>query len=279
MATYAIGDVQGCFGSLLSLLETLRFDAARDRLWFTGDLVNRGPRSLETLRFVRDLGNRAVTVLGNHDLHLLGVACGGRRLKTGDTLADVLEAPDRDALIVWLRHQPLLHRDAERGVIMVHAGLPPQWTPDVAQAGTAAIETALRGPGIKKLMRQMSGKQCDSWSASLPYTEQLGYIANCLTRMRYCDATGRLDLKEKGPPGSQPAPYLPWFALPERLHASETIVFGHLASLGPCNEPGVYALDTGCVWGGALTALCLETWERTSVPCHDMIEGGTNAEA
>ena len=279
MATYAIGDVQGCFDSLMALLETLRFDPVRDRLWFTGDLVNRGPRSLETLRFVRDLGDRAITVLGNHDLHLLGVACGSRRLKAGDTLADVLEAPDCHELIAWLRRRPLLHRDADRGVTLVHAGLPPQWTLEVAQACAAAVEAELRGAGIKNLLRQMSGDRCDSWSASLPCTDQLGYIVNCLTRMRYCDSAGVLELREKGPPGSQPASYLPWFAVPGRLHAAETIVFGHWASLGSCNESGVHALDTGCVWGGALTALCLETWERTSVPCHDLLEGGFDAEA
>ena len=279
MATYAIGDVQGCFGSLTILLETLRFDPANDRLWFTGDLVNRGPRSLETLRFVRDLGDRAVTVLGNHDLHLLGVACGGRRLKAGDTLTDVLEAPDRDELIAWLRFQPLLHRDADRAVTMVHAGLPPQWTLDAAQACAAAVEAKLRSAGIKKLMRHLSANQCDMWSPALPYADQLGYIINCLTRLRYCDPAGRLELREKGPPGSQPAPYLPWFSVPGRLHASETVIFGHWASLGACNEPGVHALDTGCVWGGVLTALCLETWERTSVPCRDLNEGGFDAEA
>ncbi len=279
MATYVIGDVQGCFGSLMALLETLRFSPVHDRLWFTGDLVNRGPRSLETLRFVRDLGDRAVTVLGNHDLHLLGVAYGSRRLRAGDTLTDVLEAPDRDDLIAWLRHRPLLHRDADHAVTMVHAGLPPQWTLGAAQICAAAVESELRGAGIKDLMRQMSGSQCDSWSASLPCAEQLGYTVNCLTRMRYCDAAGRLELREKGPPESQSAPWLPWFAVPGRLHTSETLVFGHWASLGVCNEPGVHALDTGCVWGGALTALCLETRERTSVPCHDMLEGGYDAEA
>ena len=279
MATYAIGDVQGCFDSLMALLETLRFDSARDRLWFTGDLVNRGPRSLETLRFVRDLGDRAVTVLGNHDLHLLGVACGSRRLKAGDTLTDVLEAPDCHELIAWLRCRPLLHRDAGRGVTLVHAGLPPQWTPNVAQACAAAVEAELRGAGIENLLRQMSGDRCDSWSASLPCADQLGYVVNCLTRMRYCDSAGGLELREKGPPGSQPASYLPWFAVPGRLHASETVVFGHWASLGNCNASGVHALDTGCVWGGALTALCLETWERTSVSCHDLLEGGFDAEA
>ena len=279
MATYAIGDVQGCFGSLMRLLETLRFDAGRDRLWFAGDLVNRGPRSLETLRFVRGLGERAVTVLGNHDLHLLGVACGARKLRAGDTLTDVLEAPDRDDLICWLRRRPLLHRDADRGVTMVHAGLPPQWTLSTAQACAATVETGLRGTDIGQLLRQMAGDGNDAWSDSLPCAEQAGYILNCLTRMRYCDAWGRLELKEKGPPGNQREPYVPWFAVPGRLHVSESFVFGHWASLGPCNEPGVHALDTGCVWGGTLTALCLETWERTSVPCHDVLEGGTHAEA
>ena len=279
MATYAIGDVQGCFGSLMALLERLGFDADRDRLWFTGDLVNRGPRSLETLRFVRGLGDRAVTVLGNHDLHLLGVACGVRRLKPGDTIGDILEAPDRDHLIAWLRGQPLLHRDAELGIAMVHAGLPPQWTLRKARACAVAVEAALHGPGIEKVMRQTAGDGSDVWSASLPCDKQLGYIVNCLTRMRYCDAVGRLEFREKGPPGSQPAPYLPWFVVPGRLHATETIIFGHWASLGPCDEPGVHALDTGCVWGGALTALCLETWERTSVPCLDPLEGGQDAEA
>ena len=279
MATYAIGDVQGCFSSLMALLERLRFDAARDRLWFTGDLVNRGLRSLETLRFVRGLGDGAVTVLGNHDLHLLGVARGVRRLKPGDTIGNILEAPDRDHLIAWLRGRPLLHLDAERGIAMVHAGLPPQWTLQKAQACAAAVEAALRGPGIEKLMRQMSGDGSDVWSASLPCDKQLGYIVNSLTRMRCCDAAGRLEFREKGPPGGQPAPYLPWFAVPGRLHAAETIIFGHWASLGPCDEHGVHALDTGCVWGGALTALCLETWERTSVPCLDPLEGGQDAEA
>lgn len=279
MATYAIGDVQGCFGSLIALLKTLRFDPARDRLWFTGDLVNRGPRSLETLRFVRGLGDRAVTVLGNHDLHLLGVACGSRRLKAGDTITDVLAAQDRDDLVAWLRRRPLLHRDADRGITMVHAGLPPQWALGVAQACAMAVEAGLRGASGKALLRQMSGDRYDAWSASLPYADQLGYIVNCMTRLRYCDSAGRLELREKGSPGSQPAPYLPWFAVPGRLHASEEIVFGHWASLGAFNEPGIHALDTGCVWGGALTALCLETWERTSVPCYDMLEGGYDAEA
>ena len=199
MATYAIGDVQGCFESLMALLDTLQFDSARDRLWFTGDLVNRGPRSLETLRFVRNLGERAVTVLGNHDIHLLGVACGGRKLRSGDTLKGVLEAHDRDELIAWLRSRPLLHRDADRKLTMVHAGLPPQWRLSTAETCAVTVEAALNGPDIEMLLRQMSDNGCDAWSTFLPYVEQAGYILNCLTRMRYCDAAGRLELKDKGP--------------------------------------------------------------------------------
>ena len=235
MATYAIGDVQGCFGSLMALLETLRFDADRDRLWFTGDLVNRGPRSLDTLRFVRELGDRAVTVLGNHDLHLLGVACGIRRLKAGDTLGDVLEASDRDDLIDWLRRQPLLHRAADRGITMVHAGLPPQWTLDAAQACASAVEAELRDGGIKKLMGNLSGDRGDVWSASLPYADQLGYIVNCLTQLRYCDPAGRLELREKGPAG-KPAGTL------------SAVVCG---AGGGCTPRKRLSLATGPAWGPA----------------------------
>jgi bis(5'-nucleosyl)-tetraphosphatase (symmetrical) len=269
MAVYAIGDVQGCFRSLLTLLDAIAFDRNRDRLWFVGDLVNRGPQSLEVLRFVKDLGDRALTVLGNHDLHLLAVANGLTRLKAKDTFTDVLDAPDRDILLRWLRHRPLLHQDASLGMMIVHAGLPPQWTPTMAQACAAEVETVLRSPSYLTLLEHVSNNAYSSWSESLGHWERLGYIINCFTRLRYCDAEGRLALGEKGPPGSQPAPYLPWFTLPHRAYTGLDVVFGHWSTLGPCDTPGVYAIDTGCVWGGALTALCLQAKERMSVAAHE----------
>jgi bis(5'-nucleosyl)-tetraphosphatase (symmetrical) len=265
MATYAIGDVQGCFATLLQLLDTLGFHRDRDQLWFAGDLVNRGPHSLEVLRFVRDLGDRALTVLGNHDLHLLAVAHGQTRVKPKDTFTDVLEAPDRDALLTWLRHRPLLHHDVALGVTLVHAGLPPQWTPAVAQACAAEAEVVLRGPSYLECLRRIADNDCSHWSATLRGWEKFAYVLNCLTQLRYCDAAGRLALGAKGPPGTQSPPYLPWFALPQRAHVDHTILFGHWATLGAYTAPGIYALDTGCVWGGTLSALCVETKERISV--------------
>jgi bis(5'-nucleosyl)-tetraphosphatase (symmetrical) len=269
MATYAIGDVQGCLASLLALLDTIGFDRARDRLWFTGDLVNRGPHSLEVLRLVRDLGDRAVTVLGNHDLHLLAVAQGQGSLRPKDTFTDVLEAPDRDALLTWLRQQPLLYHDATLDMTLVHAGLPPQWTLAMARTHAAAVEEVLRGANYPEFLAHLEATTVTQWSPALGVQERLCYITCCLTRLRYCDMTGQLAPEVKDPPGSQPAPYLPWFAIPGRASAGCHIVFGHWATLGSCSAPGVYHLDTGCVWGGTLTALCLETHERVSIACRD----------
>jgi bis(5'-nucleosyl)-tetraphosphatase (symmetrical) len=266
MAVYAIGDVQGCFTALLTLLDRLQFDDARDRLWFAGDLVNRGPQSLEVLRFVKALGERAVTVLGNHDLHLLTVAYGQRRLKPQDTFTDVLAAPDRDDLLTWLRHRPLLHHDATFGMTLIHAGLPPQWTLAMAQAYAAEVEAVLRGPDYPLYLKNLDGPAPEQGRATSDTRERLRYITHCLTRLRFCDADGRLN-DASGPPGSQPPPYLPWFAFPQRASADLTMVFGHWSSLGLYSASGVYGLDTGCVWGGALTALCLETREHTSVQC------------
>jgi bis(5'-nucleosyl)-tetraphosphatase (symmetrical) len=270
MATYAIGDVQGCFETLCALLDTIAFDRTRDRLWFVGDLVNRGPRSLDVLQFVKALGDRALTVLGNHDLKLLAVAHGLKTLNSQDTLTEILEAPDREALLTWLCHRPFFHFDPALEVAMVHAGLPPQWTLEMAQDHAADLETALQGPAYLHLLKQMSlhavgdGTQADDeWA-------QRAYRLHCFTHLRFCDAQGRLELQTKGPPGTQPEPYQPWFDLPERRTANHTIVFGHWASLGPCTAPGVYALDTGCVWGGSLTALCLETREQFSVASREV---------
>lgn len=253
MALYAIGDVQGCFGELQSLLEKLHFDPARDRLWFTGDLVNRGPRSLETLRFIRALGDAAVTVLGNHDLHLLAVAHGVSRTKRRDTFGDVLGAPDRDELLDWLRHRPLLH--SEGGFHLIHAGLPPQWTLYDAARFSGEVESCLRGEDYRSLLQHMYGDKPDLWSESLAYWERLRFTTNCLTRLRYCDIHGRLDFRQKGPPGSQPGNLLPWFQVPGRLSAGADILFGHWSTLGFFAGNGVFCLDTGCLWGGELTAL------------------------
>lgn len=271
MATYAIGDVQGCFATLQALLDTLAFHPARDFLWFTGDLVNRGPRSLEALRLVRALGERAVTVLGNHDLHLLAVGYGCSPAHPKDTLADVLAAPDCTDLLDWLRQQPLLHYDITLGMTMVHAGLPPQWSLSQARVHAAEVATVLRGPRYRTLLSMLGNGVPRQWSPTIPREERLCYIAACLTRLRYCDASGQLALGMKGPPGTQPEAYLPWFAVPHRASAQNPIVFGHWATLPSCTAPGVHHLDTGCVWGGALTAMCLETGERTSVACRDPI--------
>ena len=267
MAVYAIGDVQGCFQALQQLLDTIAFHRDRDQLWFTGDLVNRGPQSLEVLRFVKDLGDRAVTVLGNHDLHLLAVAHGCGKPKAKDTLADVLAAPDRDALLTWLRHRPLLHYDEAYETLMVHAGLSPQWTLERAQGYAMAVEAALRDASYLTLLGHIENNAVGTWTATLGHWERLGYLINCFTNMRYCDVTGHLAFDEKGPPGTQTAPYLPWFMIPQRAHADLTIVFGHWSSLGYYAAPGIYALDSGCVWGQRLTALCLETKEQVSVSC------------
>lgn len=267
MAIYAIGDVQGCFAELQALLEKLRFDPAQDRLWFTGDLVNRGPRSLETLRLIRGLGEAAITVLGNHDLHLLAVALGISKTKHRDTFGDVLTAPDRDELLDWLRRRPLLHR--ERGFYLIHAGLPPQWSATDAARHAAEVEDVLRSEDSGEFFRHMYGDQPDKWSDHLRGWGRLRFITNCLTRLRYCEWDGRVEFKHKGAPGSQPPHLKPWFDVPGRRNLDGTIVFGHWSTLGFYAGQGVYGLDTGCLWGGELTALRLdgEKRERVSVAC------------
>lgn len=258
MAVYAIGDVQGCYDPLRRLLAELRFDPARDTVWFAGDLVNRGPRSLPVLRLVSELGERAVTVLGNHDLTLLAVAEGLRRPKRSDTFQAILTAPDRDALLTWLRRRPLLHHDPELGFTMVHAGLPPQWDLPQAQACAVEVERALRGPDYRDFLAHMFGSEPRRWDPASQGYDRLRYSVNCLTRLRYCDAEGALNFSEKGPPGSQPAGLWPWFEAPGRRNAGLQIVFGHWASLGYYRAPGLLALDSGCVWGERLTAVRLD---------------------
>lgn len=275
MAVYAIGDIQGCYAELMALLETIRFDAASDQLWFTGDLVNRGPESLQVLRYVRDLNERtpaaAITVLGNHDLHLLAVAEGKGRLHRSDTLGEVLDAPDRQGLLDWLRHQPLLHHDAGLGYSLVHAGLPPQWSLGAAQQHAGEVEAVLRGENYREFFAHMYGNLPDHWGEDLSGWERLRFITNCFTRMRYCDAQGRVDLHAKGAPGSQPAGLVPWFEVEGRQTQAERIVFGHWSTLGLYQGNRVTALDTGCLWGGRLTALRLD--DEGSLHCVECLAG------
>ncbi|NEV62051.1 symmetrical bis(5'-nucleosyl)-tetraphosphatase [Thiorhodococcus minor] len=258
MPSYAIGDIQGCHTELRRLLDQLAFDPKRDRLWLVGDLVNRGPHSLEVLRLVRDLGDAATVVLGNHDLHLLAVAAGNNKHAKKSTLEAVLEAPDRDELLDWLRHRPVLHHDDTLALTMIHAGLPPQW--DLAQARECAreLESALRGADYRAFLQEMYGNQPSLWSPHLRGVERLRFITNCLTRLRYCEQDGSLALKEKGQLGSQRPGRLPWFQMPGRLSRDDRIIFGHWSTLGFWAGENVWAIDSGCLWGGALTALRLD---------------------
>ncbi|MDQ3796163.1 MAG: symmetrical bis(5'-nucleosyl)-tetraphosphatase [Pseudomonadota bacterium] len=271
MAIYAIGDIQGCYEEFRALLKQLRFHAGRDRLWLVGDLVNRGPKSLETLRFVKDLGEAALCVLGNHDLHLLAEHVGARQTKPGSSLRAVLEAHDREELIDWLRRRPLLHHDETLGYTMLHAGLVPQWDLATARTCAAEVEHLLRGGDYQQLMYNMYGDQPDFWSASLTDWPRARVIINVFTRLRYCDAEGRMDMHASGPPGNQPSHLMPWFQVPDRRNKDINIVFGHWAALGYHRAPGIIALDSGCVWGGALTAVRLDA--NTSAPIHLPCEG------
>lgn len=256
MAVYAIGDVQGCYAELQRLLELIRFDRASDRLLFTGDLVNRGPQSLETLRYVRSLGSAAVTVLGNHDLHLLAVACGVSKVKHKDTFGDVLGSPDRDELLDWLRTRPLMYR--EGGYCLVHAGIPPCWDVEMALTRAREVEAILGGESVAEFCSQMYGDRPDAWSEGLDGWDRIRFITNAFTRMRYCDNVGRLDLKQKGQPGRQPWNLVPWFEVPDRKPPGATILFGHWSTLGYFAGKDCYCLDTGCLWGGELMALSLD---------------------
>lgn len=267
MAIYAIGDVQGCCDELERLLAILRIDPARDELWFVGDLVNRGPRSLDTLRLVRSLGTHATVVLGNHDIHLIALAFGNRGRAKDRELADVLDAPDGNDLVNWLRQQPLAHYRPELNTLMVHAGVPPQWDPLLTIKLAREVEQALRGPRCASYIQELYGEQPARWSPDLAGQERLRFITNCLTRMRYLAEDGTLDLQENGPPGSQPGGLHPWFELPDRRTATVRMVFGHWASLGLLQRENLLGIDTGCVWGRRLTAVRLDGPAKTySVP-------------
>ena len=258
MTTYAIGDVQGCFDALQALLEKIRFDPARDALRLTGDLVNRGPRSLETLRFVKGLGERAVNVLGNHDLHLLAVAAGAAKRKKHDTLDEILAAHDRDELLDWLRRRPLLHHDTALDWTLVHAGLLPQWDLADAQRLAREAETVLQSDHADDFLAHMYGDLPDHWREDLTGHERLRVIVNAFTRLRYCDLEGKMDLRFKGAPGSQPPDLVPWFQVPHRRSGAGHIVFGHWSTLGAYRDHGVLGLDGGCLWSRELCGARLE---------------------
>jgi len=264
MSTYAIGDIQGCYDDLQRLLELIEFNPKLDTLWFVGDLVNRGPKSLKVLRFVKSLGKHAITVMGNHDLHLLAVAHGASKIKAKDTFTDILAAPDREELIQWLRQRPFLHYDSELEVILVHAGLAPQWNLAQARQYANEVETAVRSK--TKFLANMYGDKPKQWSKELQGWERLRFISNCFTRLRYCDAEGNLDLNKKDSPTfAANVTQQPWFVWPK--HCNTQIIFGHWAALGYYANNNVYALDSGCIWGGELTALRVEDKQKFSLPC------------
>ncbi len=266
MATYAIGDIQGCFDSLERLLTTCTFNPAQDRLWLVGDLVNRGPKSLDTLRFIRSLGVAAVTVLGNHDLYLLMVAEGGAKFRgKDDTLQAILDAPDCAELLDWLRQQPLCF--TEGPYCMVHAGLLPQWTAAQARTLSREVEAALQGPDYREFLRNLWGSEPAGWSDDLSGWARLRVIVNAMTRMRFCTPEGVMEFHTKGETTNPPAGHLPWFEVPCRAHAESVLVTGHWSALGLKITPTLLALDSGCLWGGQLTAVRLEDRRVFQVDC------------
>lgn len=278
MPRYAIGDVQGCLAPLQQLLRKLRFKSDRDELIFAGDLVNRGPDSLGVLRLVRDLGDNARTVLGNHDLHLLAHHFDpARPMKRGDTLDEVLRAPDREDLLDWLLARPLLIRDAGASDVIVHAGLVPQWSIAEAAALAAQTERALRAKP-REFLARMYGNQPDRWREDLPAEDRQRFTVNVLTRLRYCSADGTINLKLKESPERAPPPWLPWFAHAGRASAGVRVVFGHWSTLGLLREPNLLSLDTGCVWGGTLTAVNLDDGGAppVQVPCEACQQPGAD---
>lgn len=274
MATYAVGDLQGCLEPLKCLLQQVKFDPAQDKLWLVGDLVNRGPASLETLRFLYAMRDSLVCVLGNHDLHLIAVAYNAERLKKNDTLREIIEAPDCAQLIEWLRQMPLIHHDAQRDITLVHAGIPPQWTVEKALLRAAEVEKALRDDSqLPMFLDGMYGNEPAKWDKKLHGIERLRVITNYFTRMRFCTPDGKLDLKSKEGLDTAPPGYAPWFSYAERKAAGRKIIFGHWAALeGQCDVPGLFALDTGCVWGGSMTLMNVDTLERIHCSCADKPE-------
>ncbi len=273
MSTYAVGDIQGCLQPFKCLLKSVEFNPAKDTLWLAGDLINRGPESLETLRYIKKLSHKRKGcvhyVLGNHDLHFLAVYYCEKLLSPGDTLLELLSAPDCDELVDWLRQGKLLHCDETLGFTMVHAGIPPNWSVDKAAKCAAELEAVLRDDDqIEDFLANMYGNEPAGWKKGLQGYDRLRVITNYFTRMRFCTAEGQLDLSNKSGPANAPAGFAPWFSHPNRKTAGEKLIFGHWAALeGRADTPNVYALDTGCVWGGELTMLRLEDEQYFRCSC------------
>ncbi|MGH1537619.1 MAG: symmetrical bis(5'-nucleosyl)-tetraphosphatase [Gammaproteobacteria bacterium] len=258
MSVYVIGDVQGCFDELQELVKYISFNPKKDQLWFVGDLVNRGPKSLETLRWVKSLGNAAVTVLGNHDLHLLAAHAGIKEIRTTSSLCPVLQANDADALIEWLRKQPLLCYNKQLKFAMVHAGLAPQWSIKDAAKYSKEVETVLQSKKYKDFLYNMYGDNPNHWDARLKGWNRLRTITNFMTRVRYCNNQGVMSFAEKGPPGTQSTSMKPWYEIAWRKSQDTTVAFGHWSTLGHLHDYNIIATDTGCLWGGMLTAVKIE---------------------
>lgn len=270
MATYAIGDLQGCYSALQRLLDKIQFDPGTDTLWFAGDLVSRGTESLQCLRFVKSLGDHAITVLGNHDLSLLAAYHGVR--KPHKSLKKLINAPDYDELMFWLRRQPLLHLSETHQAVMTHAGIPPTWDIETAKQCAQEVEQQLRQYNPSQWFEHLYGDEPNQWSTELVGIEKQRYTINALTRMRYCYADSSLEFQEKLSPDmvQQSHPDLvPWFKHPHRHVIPYTLIFGHWSTLGYYHHDGVIALDTGCVWNGALSAVCLETKQHFQIACHE----------
>ena len=255
MSTYAIGDIQGCFKSFLLLLDRISFDPQNDTLWLVGDLVNRGPRSLETIRLIKRLDDSVRLVLGNHELFLLAAAEGISALRPKDTIHDILEAEDRSDLLAWIRRHPLHYR--EEPYLMVHAGLLPQWSIEDTIDYAREVEDVLAGSGYREFLRRLFDGPSPRWSPSLRGYERLVSIARALTRLRTCKANGEMS-SFSGPPAEAPAGFVPWFSITDRRSSDATVISGHWAALGLYMTPNILAIDSGCVWGRQLTAVRLE---------------------
>lgn len=268
MATYAVGDIQGCYHAFQALLARLQFDAKRDTLWLVGDLINRGSGSLEVLRWCYEHQARIKVVLGNHDLHALVVAHGFVRAHKSDTLDTLLNAPDCDQLLNWLRHQPLLHLNDD--FLMVHAGLLPQWSVSDAIGYADEVTRVLQGPDYAAFLNHMYGNTPDAWNDALIGWDRLRVITNAMTRLRLCTQDGVMDFAFKGELANVPDGLVPWFDVENRRTQAQKIVFGHWSALGLQHRNNVFSLDTGCLWGGKLTAMHLETQAIIQVPCSEL---------